>query len=546
MKLRYGNRALLLTLLALVPLLNPRPIERAAAAKSANQSVGVRWGFYITYNPNSWASLQVNARYLNYVSPWFYGLNADGQVTGRDQPQVGSLLRQVGAKSLPMIKNTPQYNDFTAVLTDTNKQADIINQIDALVASNRYDGITIDFEGLNPTDKPMLTAFMGSLYARLHPEGKLVAMAIAAKTKEITTGWAAAYDYPALGAVTDYLLVMAYDYHWATGDPGPVAPMDRLRPSADYTVARVPANKVVWGVGVYGYDWGLNPTGGWDGQHAEYRAFSEANTLAATPGAQSGYDEGAQAPWVQYQRDNQTRQVWYENVRSFNAKLQLIQDYGMAGFGIWRIGQEDPAIWASIEATRQPTACAPVDPPDPSSSRVFFSETGHTLGGTFLRYWRAHGGLPIYGYPLTEEFTETSPTDGKPYKVQYFERNRFEYHPENKPPNDVLLGLLGVQTTQGQAFPTSDGSPVDPNTLYFPQVLHTLGGSFLRYWRNHGGLAQFGYPISEPLQERSSTDGQTYTVQYFERARFEYHPEYEGSNTEVLLGLLGRDVVPCR
>src|SRR5437660_10629526 len=96
--------------------------QGVAASKPASQALSVRWGFYVTYNPNSWASLQVNAHYLNYVSPWFYDLNAAGQITGRDQPQVGALLRQVGAKSLPMIKNTPQYDDFTAVLTDTNKQ----------------------------------------------------------------------------------------------------------------------------------------------------------------------------------------------------------------------------------------------------------------------------------------------------------------------------------------------------------------------------------------------------------------------------------------
>ena len=82
--------------------------------------------------------------------------------------------------------------------------------------------------------------------------------------------------------------------------------------------------------------------------------------------------------------------------------------------------------------------------------------------------------------------------------------------------------------------------------VYFPQVQHTISGAFLTYWQKYGGLRQFGYPITEPLLELSDIDGKTYSVQYFERARFELHPEYAGTEAEVLLGLLGLDISPCR
>ena len=391
-------------------------------------------------------SLQANAARLNYVSPWFYNLDANGQITGRDRPEVGALLKQVGAKNLPMLKNTPTYNDFTAILTDTNKQTSIISQIDDLIAANGYDGITIDFEALNGSDNATLTAFMGRLYARLHLEGKLVAMAVPAKVRDSTNGWSAAYDYPGLSPVLDYLLIMAYDFHWVNSDPGPIAPIARLRDTANYAITRVPASKIIWGVGVYGYDWGNSPTGGGDGKPAEYRNFTEVSALALTPGAQSGYDQDSQSPWVRYTRGDQAREVWYENRQSFDAKLGLIADYSLAGFALWRLGQEDPGVWDSIDGIRQPAACAPIDPPSPpTAGTAFFPETGHSLKGSFLQYWKSHGGLPIYGYPVTEEFTEVNPTDGKPYTVQYFERNRFEFHSENSPPNNVLLGLLGVQ-----------------------------------------------------------------------------------------------------
>jgi hypothetical protein len=85
----------------------------------------------------------------------------------------------------------------------------------------------------------------------------------------------------------------------------------------------------------------------------------------------------------------------------------------------------------------------PADPPVPEKPGArYFPETGHNVEGSFLDYWLANGGLPQFGYPLSEEFVETL-EDGKPYTVQYFERARFEHHPENPPPYDVLLGQFG-------------------------------------------------------------------------------------------------------
>ena len=88
-------------------------------------------------------------------------------------------------------------------------------------------------------------------------------------------------------------------------------------------------------------------------------------------------------------------------------------------------------------------------PPCGSCNLLYFPETGHAIGQQLQAYWQTNGGIPVFGYPLSEAFDEKSPTDGKTYLVQYFERNRLEYHPENKGTQyEVLLGLLGVQTYQ--------------------------------------------------------------------------------------------------
>jgi len=183
-----------------------------------------------------------------------------------------------------------------------------------------------------------------------------------------------------------------------------------------------------------------------------------------------------------------------------------------------------------------------VDPaqaqPDPQT--VFFTQTGHNLGAEFLKYWQTHGGLSIFGYPISEPFTERG------YTVQYFERNRFELHPENQPPYNVLLGRLGVDLLSGRTFSKVAAFQSNKDHRYFAETGHSLNFAFLGYWNTHGGLAQFGYPVSEEIQEVSPTDGKTYTVQYFERARFEYHPEFKGTKAEVLLGLLGVNTLKNR
>jgi hypothetical protein len=170
-----------------------------------------------------------------------------------------------------------------------------------------------------------------------------------------------------------------------------------------------------------------------------------------------------------------------------------------------------------------------------------FPETGKTVKGRFLRYWLEHGGLAQQGYPISNEMQEVSDTDGKTYTVQYFERAVFEYHPDEKPEFQVLLSLLG--TFFYQARYGSTGAPNQtPNneagSVLVPETGKRLGGIFLRYWREHGGLAQQGYPVSDEFNEVSDLNGQTYKVQYFQRAVFEYHPE-EKPEFQVLLSQLG-------
>ena len=195
------------------------------------------------------------------------------------------------------------------------------------------------------------------------------------------------------------------------------------------------------------------------------------------------------------------------------------------------------ASLASLSGLFQPTPQVSVFA---QSACTTFPETGKTVCGRFQQYWQQHGGLAQQGFPISAEIQETNDTDGKIYTVQYFERAVFEYHPENPPPSDVLLSLLGV-FLYAQKYP--QGAPGatpnnEPGSRLFPETGHRLGGTFNQYWQTHGGLAQQGYPISDEFMEKSDLDGKTYKVQYFQRAVFEYHPENKPP-FDVLLSQLG-------
>jgi hypothetical protein len=189
-----------------------------------------------------------------------------------------------------------------------------------------------------------------------------------------------------------------------------------------------------------------------------------------------------------------------------------------------------------------------------------FAATGYCASGRILEFWEQNGGLPVFGYPITPQRSEE--IEGQTLEVQWFERNRLELHPENAPPYDVLLGRLGVEVleqrgTDWQSFP-SDGAPQE-GCRYFEGSGQNVCGEILAAWRADGldldqdglsgeneaeNLALFGIPISQPRTE-TLEDGNEYTVQWFERARFEIHPE-NPPEFRVLLGLLGNEmqVVP--
>ncbi|NJK82136.1 MAG: hypothetical protein HC914_20690 [Chloroflexaceae bacterium] len=201
-------------------------------------------------------------------------------------------------------------------------------------------------------------------------------------------------------------------------------------------------------------------------------------------------------------------------------------------------------------------ATFPHPPTSAQTSQRCFAETAYCIEGRIRQFWEQNGGLPVFGLPITPQREEM--IEGDVIQVQWFERNRLELHPDNARPYDVLLGRLGVDALdrQGRNWFAFSRSEPRAGCRYFEQTGHNVCGDILALWQSNGldlngngiagdsdaeHLALFGLPLSGERTERLS-DGREYTVQWFERARFELHPE-NAPPFDVLLGRLGTEVL---
>jgi heat shock protein HslJ len=204
------------------------------------------------------------------------------------------------------------------------------------------------------------------------------------------------------------------------------------------------------------------------------------------------------------------------------------------------------------------TALAGLRSAQAQSDQRCFPETGECISGRIRQFWEANGGLPVFGFPISPQRAEAT-TSGV-FQAQWFERTRLELHPQNRPPYDVLLGRAGdIRLKQlGRdwfSFPKADPSIASrPGCVFVAETRHSICGEFLTAYRRFGlrfaggptptfeeSLALFGLPLSEPAPEVLE-DGRTYVVQWFERARFEYHPQ-NAPPFNVLFGRLGAQIL---
>lgn len=419
-------------------------VGAVAPASSAAQSASIRRFMYMhVFTAETVETLRQRVGQLDAVSPVYFTVEEDGEVSGRDRSEVSAIVKRAGVKLIPLVNNRPRYEKFSPVLGTPASRAKVIDRLVALVREHGYDGLNIDFEALEPSDRAGLTAFMQELTAKLRPLGKLSTVAVAAKPRELTTGWAGAYDYAALGRVSDYVVLMTYAYHPASGPPGSTAPITWVRRTAEYAASVAPPEKLLLGIGLWGYDWKLNSS-----EPAVVRTWAEIDAIAKRPGAQLGYSVEDESAWLRYTENGQQRIIWFEDERAISTKLEIIRVNRLAGWAAWRLGHEGPPAWNAFrafdarnsanrtgaEASRHGEASA-VRLQWEIPNGLFFTQTGEPGqtgfavtddgGAPFYHEFRRLGGVAAVGFPRSHRFVWNG------FVTQVFQKAIFQWEPRS-------------------------------------------------------------------------------------------------------------------
>ncbi len=375
------------------PTRTPQP--PTATATQRPQASRIFMGYYVPYDPSSWAALAEQADSLDNVALQVASLDYCGNVSSKDDR---TLLAFARARGLPVLASV-----FTSsgplnhsVLTNPSATANAVQQLVDYVVEVGYAGLDVDLEGVPAGDRAALTSFVARLSAALRERGKLVTMAVPAKTREVTTGWAGAYDYAALAPHLDLAVIMSYAYTTSSSAPGSTAPYDWVERVAAYAASQFSPQKTLLGLAFYGYDWNTTLGG-----RAKALRYPQAAALAAAYGAGIRLDPATRSATFTYtakagdrlpyqeslpplQHDiverkapacpltpppptpvprtptptpvpppTQNHVVWLENAASVAERLAIAERYGLRGTVAWRLGQEDPAVWPVIDEWRQ-------------------------------------------------------------------------------------------------------------------------------------------------------------------------------------------------
>jgi spore germination protein YaaH len=295
-------------------------------------------------------SFEANADILDEVSPFWYSTDSYGNLAHGADARDKTLVELAHSKNvlvIPTIHNVLTVDPVPALLSSAERRKNHIHNIVDEVLANNYDGIDIDYEFIGSGLRDEYSAFITDLAKALHDQGKLVTIAVHAKTSDYG-GNGGFQDWALLGQVVDRLRIMTYDYHWRGGGPGPVAPIYWVSAVAEYAKSVVDPAKVVIGVPFYGYNW--PPNGDAVGQTWDaINALINANRLEVNL-KESDANGLVQENWINYNSRQGRRTVWFATSRSLEAKLGLVQQLDLAGIAIWRLGGEDPESWQVIRS----------------------------------------------------------------------------------------------------------------------------------------------------------------------------------------------------
>lgn len=293
--------------------------------------------------------------YLTFLTVFTYGIKEDGGLIEADDGKILEIAREYGVKPLLLLSTLTDEGVFnnnlsSRVFSDAAIRERLISEVTETALSKGYAGVEIDFEYIPKDDFDRYVSFLRELKASLEPEGLLLFTALAPKTSDTQAGLLyEGHDYRSIGEVSDYVLLMTYEWGYQFGPPLAIAPIKNVEEVVAYAVSRIAPRKILLGIPNYGYDWPLPFIKG----ETEAKGISNRVALETAErfGAEIMFDEASKAPNYNYFEDGTEHTVWFENARSIAAKLALVEKYSLAGISIWQIMRFFPQLFGVLSSS---------------------------------------------------------------------------------------------------------------------------------------------------------------------------------------------------
>jgi len=387
---RHNYRALPEPSILLRNVKNQRPARRKTERKPSdipfNTGEGLRAAYYVQDDESSYSSLKEHVHQIDMLFPQWLHIDApQGTLmmmsgdnlreyaviegaTVHDPDDMSKVKRVIAAartdtEIFPHVNN---YNPHTqswdaavgAVLADPQKSAALRQQIMRfLIAFPAYRGLSLDIETIPDEDDAAYISFIEALYADMHPHNLRLYVNVAVATSD--------QDLKTIAANSDGIILMNYDQHQTTSDPGPIAAQSWFIGNLVRVLKIVPKDKLICAVGNYGYDWTLTIPGSKDGKHSkpqvlntEDLSVSDAWGRASDADADLGLDYDTLNPHFEYidEDNNQRHDVWFLDGVTILNELRAARELGVETFALWRLGWEDSSLWNVWDAPRSPDA----------------------------------------------------------------------------------------------------------------------------------------------------------------------------------------------
>ncbi|MFZ5986984.1 MAG: glycosyltransferase [Bacillota bacterium] len=294
--------------------------------------------FYVGWDPKSKLSFKRNIDSIDVLIPGWYQLTDRMSVVGSVDTEINELALQNGVKVMPLVNN---FNNnkwdkdlLHRMLSSESYRKSVISSLISEAKKYNFAGINIDFENLDEEYRDYFTLFISELYTTFYNEGLEVIVDVPPAQS--------AYDYSKLSKFCNYLILMAYDEHAATSKPGPIASRQWFEDSLKNS--GIPSDKLVVGLGSYGYDW-INSSK----DEALGLTLSEVMKLAVSYNAKINWDKQYSNPYLTYTDGKKEHTLWFIDSTVLYNQMLYSQKLGLDKFAVWRLGSEDSSFWTLIK-----------------------------------------------------------------------------------------------------------------------------------------------------------------------------------------------------